>query len=697
MERKSTRNAPNPPGKGSSASLQKQLVESRRPKTENVPDLTDFMNDMFFGVAPGDKKVYNLTGDDRDRDDSDRDSFDSSRRSVSSRSTQEWLEEAKRMVAQSPTRNESPSRLVGSPRFATVQQQSTNGKIDKRNPLSRSARRHRQPEGFGGEILSKSAQHNRNKSQSNALSPEEEESSGSAVHKWFSNILKPHHHHNNSNLPPETSSPPNPINNNNHLLGSPPLPPSRQMTPRKSRFLNSANSPQSNLIPPFIPHTNEPFQKRTFKTPANLNATATNSHSILDNRLLSPPKHLNESAHRRSISASTCSVPDSSAMSLSPPRNLSQSTHRNSISGPHDLPARNLFESHRRSTSSSATHNQDRNRTVLPRDNFIAHYHSEESKNSKLNGFLKDQRNKVEEIMSGESNKKAKIILSGSSNSTSSMVAAISYAWLLEYRMRANNMEERDQEGVDGEIVVPVINMRRGKMWKQKQAAWLFHHVGIDASALLFSDEVDLETLMMSRKLSILIVGQDILKTNGEVGSVCTILTDNYCEDAYDLLETPMLKKLLLAGILLDTQNLNVSMKLCTTRDSEATQLFLVGSSPTYRNSLFEKLMQDQRDGAFSEVLEKNYGRPSSERNSSKEPSPEQQVSDKIFDHGVVVPNVDKIPKEVKRTNADTNTLKQGKPTPPPAKPPTPAKAAADASRGKNGFFLAKWFGFGSK
>lgn len=69
------------------------------------------------------------------------------------------------------------------------------------------------------------------------------------------------------------------------------------------------------------------------------------------------------------------------------------------------------------------------------------------------------------------------------------MVAAIFYAWLLETRMRAD-MEEREQEGNDGEIVVPVMNIRRGKMWKQKQAAWLFHHVGIDATALLFSDEV---------------------------------------------------------------------------------------------------------------------------------------------------------------------------------------------------------------
>lgn len=54
---------------------------------------------------------------------------------------------------------------------------------------------------------------------------------------------------------------------------------------------------------------------------------------------------------------------------------------------------------------------------------------------------------------------------------------------------------------------------------------------------------------MMNKQLSILVVGQDILKNNGEVGSKCTTLTDNYCEDAYDLLQNPVLKKLMVNTI----------------------------------------------------------------------------------------------------------------------------------------------------
>lgn len=66
------------------------------------------------------------------------------------------------------------------------------------------------------------------------------------------------------------------------------------------------------------------------------------------------------------------------------------------------------------------------------------------------------------------------------------MVAAICYAWLLENMMRGSKNEDDEEECV----VVPVMNVRRGKMWKLQQAAWLFHHVSIDATALLFSDEV---------------------------------------------------------------------------------------------------------------------------------------------------------------------------------------------------------------
>lgn len=65
------------------------------------------------------------------------------------------------------------------------------------------------------------------------------------------------------------------------------------------------------------------------------------------------------------------------------------------------------------------------------------------------------------------------------------MVAAVCYAWLLENKLRQSNAESGPEC-----LVVPVMNMQRGKMWNQRQVAWLFYHLGLDASSILFTDEV---------------------------------------------------------------------------------------------------------------------------------------------------------------------------------------------------------------
>lgn len=123
------------------SSLQKKALENRR-RAEHVPDLTDFMNDMFFGTVNDDKKAYyNLTGTGKLMDDDE--DFESSTRSNSSKLTQEWLEEARRMVPSSPSRCDSPTRPVGSPRFAAQPGRfSVSSSLERRDPLSRSARRY---------------------------------------------------------------------------------------------------------------------------------------------------------------------------------------------------------------------------------------------------------------------------------------------------------------------------------------------------------------------------------------------------------------------------------------------------------------------------------------------------------------------------------------------------------------------------
>lgn len=126
--------------------VQKRLANSRPKAQPQAPDLTDFMNDMFFGTVNRDKKAYNLTGDeDDDEEEEEEESFDRSNRSRNSQLTEEWLDEARRLVASSPSRSNSPARLVGSPRFAAANARSPASIIDRRDPLSRSARRYFKP------------------------------------------------------------------------------------------------------------------------------------------------------------------------------------------------------------------------------------------------------------------------------------------------------------------------------------------------------------------------------------------------------------------------------------------------------------------------------------------------------------------------------------------------------------------------
>ncbi|KAG9134320.1 hypothetical protein Leryth_026195 [Lithospermum erythrorhizon] len=337
--------------------LQKKLAESKvKTQKENAPDLTDFMNDMFFGTINTDtnkKKEYNLTGTGSGksskgyRDDGDNEDFDTSIRSTdsnSSRLTQEWLVEAKRLVAASPTRHESPSKRIGSPRFAKSKETTlpiSSSILERRDPLSRSARRHRPLESFSGEILSKTAKHTRNKSETPTLEiPPSNEPSATqpfhAVQKWISNIIHPQE---------EKNSPTASTTSDHHPPFPPIFSPRLSTGHRKSRFQAHQQAPPA----------------REFKI-SNPNSNGT--------QLLSPPRDFSGSLEV-----------------LSPPRNL-------------------IVSAQRRSISLSTCRNVSNEKT-----------NGEEFIHQDLNAFLKERGREFERITNGEIKKKAKIVLSGSSNS----------------------------------------------------------------------------------------------------------------------------------------------------------------------------------------------------------------------------------------------------------------------------------------
>ncbi|CAL4972546.1 unnamed protein product [Urochloa decumbens] len=490
-------------------------------EVDGAPDLTDFMNDWFFGTVgarhsgAGSGGGYDLTGESSKRPASPAGKNKQGRSGggSASKQTQDWLEEARRMVgAGSPGRmGGSPSRQV--PRFAggsgTTEPSPA---LDRRDPMSRSARRNWQPGGIGDEILQRA-----------------------------------------SISSPPRSEPPSP---------SPSLPPNPSR--RKSRF-------------------------REAPTP--------------------------DSPHRRTTSTSTS------------PNSAAHSRHR------------------RHSSASSAP--------AFAADGF-------DDGVARLNSFLRRQRAVVADLAAGDrsASRSTKLVLSDASKSVSSIVAAICYAWMMSSKG-------------DGQAAVPVVNMRRSRMERCRQAAWLLYHVGVDASALLFADEVDMDGLIMDQRVSLLVVGQDVLKSKAEVGSVCTVLSNTYCEDAYSLLQSLDLKKLLLAGILLDTSNLS---KKCSNRDSEAVQLLLFGTSEHMRHELFQQLMLDHNDRSFVEYLKTTYR--SSKTDDNGESPPEQKRSTSASGSS----------QDANKSNSTNPRTTRG----------SGGKAADEAPRGKNNF-LAKLFGFGRK
>jgi len=151
---------------------------------------------------------------------------------------------------------------------------------------------------------------------------------------------------------------------------------------------------------------------------------------------------------------------------------------------------------------------------------------------------------------------------------------------------------------------IPVIDIPRHQMHKHKDAAWLFDACGIDAGALLFADEIETASLGEAERIKTSAIGRDVLVTRNEVGSVCTLLGEKLLAEAQCLLEARYMKTLLLAGILLETENLDFASK----RDTEMTTLLLVGSGSLGRNGFFNQLKGVEEDERVSKFIPRNYG-----------------------------------------------------------------------------------------
>jgi hypothetical protein len=119
------------------------------------------------------------------------------------------------------------------------------------------------------------------------------------------------------------------------------------------------------------------------------------------------------------------------------------------------------------------------------------------------------------------------------------MVSALLMVWLMEHTVAP------PVKTADKWHLVPVMNIPRQSMHNHKDAAWLFDACGVDAHALLFSDEVEFQKLMDAGRIRTQDIGQDLLVMKNEVGSMCTLLGEQLQMEAQCLLQARYMKTLL--------------------------------------------------------------------------------------------------------------------------------------------------------
>jgi hypothetical protein len=108
------------------------------------------------------------------------------------------------------------------------------------------------------------------------------------------------------------------------------------------------------------------------------------------------------------------------------------------------------------------------------------------------------------------------------------MVCALLMAWLMESTAppaKANKWH-----------LVPVVNIPRQSMHKHKDAAWLFDACGVDARALLFSDEVNFsDSFQLSTNSTIFSSLSWVAVCNGRLCFQCSDINDTSYSEKHTL------------------------------------------------------------------------------------------------------------------------------------------------------------------
>ncbi len=218
-----------------------------------------------------------------------------------------------------------------------------------------------------------------------------------------------------------------------------------------------------------------------------------------------------------------------------------------------------------------------------------------------------------------------RVVLGNEAADLDSMASAVAFARLLA--------------GVAGpgeRPAIPVISIPREDYALRTEAVWLFREAGLEATRLVFLDDIDLDRLHEGGRLGLVLVDHNRLPKAREawgpaveeildhhqdegqhtqarrnvapVGSTATLVAERFLQQAPELLEGA-LATLLLGTILLDTVDLDPAAKRVTPRDEQAAA-GLLPISAADRKSLFDRLQTEKFNVSSlstRDILRKDY------------------------------------------------------------------------------------------
>ncbi|XP_030479260.2 uncharacterized protein LOC115696500 isoform X2 [Cannabis sativa] len=201
-----------------------------------------------------------------------------------------------------------------------------------------------------------------------------------------------------------------------------------------------------------------------------------------------------------------------------------------------------------------------------------------------------------------------------------------SVALTVAYAFYLNETQKRKEY-----CTVPVINMKREELNARVELKWLFESCQLDHTSLTFIDEVDLSYYDLFGSLKLVLLNgqklpakQEALKdaiveiltcrkgepaypsvevvTETEDCSCCTIVAEKFALTSPETLVGKGFSRLLLAGILSDTENL--TKPLCSSKDKYMASLLIHGAGRLGYNGLYQLLKYKKHDVSELKVVD---------------------------------------------------------------------------------------------